>query len=278
MSAAAHLRLPVPRIGLGTWQMERDDRRAAIAALRRGVDLGMTHIDTAEMYGDGEVERIVGEAITGRRDQVFLASKVLPSHADEAGTIAACEASLERLGTDRLDLYMLHWPGPHPLAETFRAFVRLIADGKILRAGISNFDADATAEAVALASPSELACNQVLYHPAERAIEHEVLPICRRHDLPVVAYSPFGSGAFPRATSARGRALDHVATRHAATPRQIALAFVLRHEGVWTIPKSSRVEHVEENAGASAIRLSPQDVAELEAAFPLGPSRGLPVI
>lgn len=278
MPADASTRLPVPRIGLGTWQMERDDRSDALAALRRGLELGMTHVDTAEMYGAGAVERIVGEAIAGRRDEVFLASKVLPSHADRAGTITACEASLKRLGTDRLDLYMLHWPGPHPLAETFAGFERLLADGKILRAGVSNFDAADIASALDVGRPETLACNQVLYHPSQRAIEHEVLPICRRHGIPVVAYSPFGSGSFPEPESPQRRVLEAIARRHGATARQIALAFVLRHDGIWTIPKSSRVEHVEDNAGASAIRLADEDVTELEAAFPLGPPGGLPVI
>jgi diketogulonate reductase-like aldo/keto reductase len=270
--------LPTPRIGLGTWQMERDDRRVAIAALQRGVALGLSHVDTAEMYGDGAVERLVGEAIAGRRDAVFLASKVLPANADYAGTIAACERSLRRLGSDHLDLYMLHWPGHHPLEETFRAFETLLEQGKIRRAGVSNFDARELAAAAALAPPGWLRCNQVLYHPAERAIEHAVMPACREHGIPIVAYSPFGSGRFPSPTSSAGRALEHVAERHGATVRQVALAFVVRAADVWTIPKAATLAHVEDNAAALDLSLTRDDLGALEEAFPVGAPHGLPVI
>lgn len=271
-------KLPIPSVGQGTWQMERDDRREAIAALRRGLDLGLNHIDTAEMYGSGEVERLVGEAIAGRRDEVFLASKVLPSHASYEGTIAACEASLARLGTDRLDLYMLHWPGTHPLEETFRAFAKLLEDGKILRFGVSNFDEKELEAAIAITGPGVLACNQVLYHLQERAIEHVVMPWCQRNDVPVVAYSPFGSGRFPSPASAGGRALAAVAERHETTVYAVALARLAAQSGTWVIPKASRVSHVEDNARARELELTDEDCAELDTAFPRGRRRALPFL
>ena len=263
----------VPVLGQGTWEIERADRAEAVRALRRGVDLGMTHIDTAEMYGSGRAEEIVGEAIRGMRERVFLVSKVLPSNSSYDGTIKACERSLKRLGTEFLDVYLLHWRGGAPLADTFRAFEKLCDDGKIRRWGVSNFDADDLEEAVRIAGKGKIACNQVLYHLGERAIEHSVLPWCEKHGIPVVAYSPFGSGRFPS-----GRALDEVAERIGATPRQVALQFLIHRESVFTIPKAARVAHVEENAGAAAIDLSKEDVARLEAAFPRGAPRGLPMI
>ena len=182
-------------IGQGTWEMERQ-RAASIAALRRGLDLGMTHIDTAEMYGGGKVEELVGEAIAGRRHEVFLVSKVLPEHASRQGTVDACVGSLRRLRTDYLDCYLLHWPSRHPLAGTIAAFEQLVGDGKIKTWGVSNFDEDRVEEAVRLAGPNRVACNQVLYHLGERTIEHYILPTCERHRLAVVAYSPFGQGNF----------------------------------------------------------------------------------
>jgi diketogulonate reductase-like aldo/keto reductase len=177
----------VPVIGIGTWNMERDDPAGAIAAIRRAVDLGMVHIDTAEMYGGGAVETLVGEAIAGVRDQIFLVSKVLPKNASYAGTLRACEASLERLGTDRLDCYLLHWREDLPLAETFRAFETLRTQGKIRAWGVSNFDDDDLTEALAIAGPGKIACNQVLYHLGERTIEHRVIPWCEQHGVAVVA-------------------------------------------------------------------------------------------
>jgi diketogulonate reductase-like aldo/keto reductase len=269
---------PVPVVGQGTWAMERA-RGEAVRALRRGLDLGLTHVDTAEMYGDGAVEELVGEAIAGRRDEVFLVSKVLPGNASYTGTIAACERSLRRLRTDRLDVYVLHWPGRHPIAETVRAFETLARDGKIRAWGVSNFDTDELDAALAAAGPGRIACNQVLYHLEERAIEHDVVPWCRAHDVAVVAYSPFGSGKFPSASSAGGRALAAVAGRHGATPRQVALRFLVRDPLVLTIPKAGRVAHVEENAGADALRLDDADVARLDAAFPRGRRRrGVPTL
>lgn len=189
--------IPVSVIGQGTWYLEQSDRREAIQAVRRGLELGMTHIDTAEMYGSGEVERMVGEGIAGHRPEVFLASKVLPEHASYKGTLRGCEASLKRLRTEYLDLYLLHWAGRYPLAETIRAFEQLVSDGKVRAYGVSNFDPGEIEEAVSIAGPEKIACNQVLYHLRQRAIEHGVIPACEKHGIAVVAYSPFGSGRFP---------------------------------------------------------------------------------
>lgn len=267
----------VPIVGQGTWRMELDPD-AAVVALRRGFDLGMTHVDTAEMYGDGRVEEIVGRALRGRRDEIFLVSKVLPSNASYEGTLRACERSLARLGTDRLDVYLLHWPGRSPFEETARAFERLKRDGKILAYGVSNFDADQLEEAVRIAGPGRIACNQVLYHLGERAIEHRVLPRCAALGVALVAYSPLGQGAFPDPRSAGGRVLAEIARAHGAVPPQVALAFLLRDPNVFVIPKASRVEHVEENAGAAGVRLTPQEVARIDRAFPRGRPRPLPML
>ena len=263
----------VPVIGQGTWQMEGDDRAACIASLRAGLDAGMTHIDTAELYGSGRVEsEIVAPAIQGRRDQVFLVSKVLPSNASYAGTLAACEGSLRRLGTDRLDVYLLHWPGPHPLAETIRAFEKLVADGKVRFFGVSNFDAHELEEAVRLAGPRRIACNQVLYHLKERAIEHAVIPACEQHEIAVVAYSPFGSGDFP----AKNRILSDIARAHAVTPYAVALRFLCRRESTFAIPKTTSADHA--RANAAELQLSKDELAQLDAAFPRGRARGLPTL
>jgi diketogulonate reductase-like aldo/keto reductase len=255
--------------------MERDERADAIAALRRGLDLGLTHVDTAEMYGSGAVEEVVGEAISGRRDEVFLVSKVLPGNASYEGTVRACEASLRRLRTDRLDAYLLHWRGPHPLAETFRAFEGLRDAGKIRAFGVSNFDAADIEEAAAIALP---ACNQVLYHLNERAIEHDVIAACERRGIAVVGYSPFGSGSFPSSRTAGGRVLAEIAAARGASPRSVALAFLVRRPSLFTIPKSAREAHVAENAAALDLVLSADEVARIERAFPLGRRGPLPVI
>lgn len=269
----------IPPIGQGTWNIERSDRREAVAALRRGLDLGLSHIDTAEMYGSGRSEEIVGEAIAGRRDAVFLVSKVLPHNASRKGAIAACEASLRRLGTDHLDSYLLHWRGSHPLAETFAAFQTLREQGKILSWGVSNLDVGDLEEAFAVAGPGVIACNQVLYHLRERAIEHAVIPWCERHGVAVTAYSPFGQDDFPEAGSAGGRVLAAVGQANGASPRQVALAFLTRRSSVLAIPKASRVSHVEDNAGALGLRLSDDEIARIEAAFPRGPKpRSLPML
>lgn len=269
----------VPVVGQGTWNMEGDDRREAVAALRRGIDLGLTHVDTAEMYGDGRVEEIVGEAIAGRRGEVFLASKVLPSNASRRGTVAACERSLARLGTDHLDLYLLHWPGDHPLADTFAAFEELAAAGKIRAWGVSNFDEEELAEALRLGGRGRLACDQVLYHLEERAIEHAVMPFCEAEGIAVVAYSPFGSGRFPRASSRGGRVLAEIAAAHRVSPRAVALAFLLRGPGVFAIPKAARPEHVADNAAAGDLELAAEEVAAIDQAFPRGRRRrGVPTL
>ncbi len=260
----------VPSIGQGSWYSEQGDRREAIAAFRRGLDLGLTHIDTAEMYGDGRSEALIGEAIEGRRDEVFLVSKVLPHNASRQGVRAACERSLKHLGTDRLDCYLLHWRGPHPLEETFAAFEALKREGKILSWGVSNFDEDDLDEALAAAGLGRVACNQVLYHLRERAIEHAVIPWCEENGVAVVAYSPFGHDDFPAAGSAQDKVLAEIAASHGATPRQVALAFLTRRQSVFAIPKAGRVAHVEDNAGALNLALTEAEIARIEAAFPRG--------
>ena len=272
-------RREVPIIGQGTWYIDAAHRASAIAALRRGLDLGMTHIDTAEMYGDGAAEKIVGEAIAGRRDEVFLVSKVVPQHATRNGTIAACEKSLARLKTGHIDCYLLHWPGSHPLEETIAGFETLKAAGKIASWGVSNFDVDGLEEILLIAGDGAMACNQVLYHLQERAIEHAVLPWCERHNVAVVGYSPFGHGAFPGPRTAGGRMLQEIAQAHGATPRQVALRFLVRLPGTFTIPKASSVEHAEDNAGAAGLHLTPAEIARIDAAFPRGPAgRSLPML
>src|SRR5689334_2922520 len=233
----------VPVIGQGTWYIDNAQRAAAVAALRRGLDLGMTHIDTAEMYGNGAAESVVGEAIAGRRDEVFLVSKVVPQHASRKGTIAACETSLRHLRTDRLDCYLLHWPGSHPLQETISAFASLKAEGKIRAWGVSNFDVDELEQALAVAGAGAIACNQVLYHLQERAIEHAVLPWCETHDVALVGYSPFGHDAFPSPHSKGGRVLEEIAATHGATARLVGLAFLARVATLVTISKASYPAH-----------------------------------
>jgi diketogulonate reductase-like aldo/keto reductase len=266
-------------IGEGTWYIDHGDQASAIAALRRGLDLGMNHIDTAEMYGAGAAERLIGKAIAHRRDEVFLVSKVLPQNASRLGTRMACERSLTHLKTDRLDCYLLHWRGPHPLEETFAAFEALRDEGKILSYGVSNFDVPDLAAAREIAGDGSVACNQVLYHLRERAIEHAVLPWCEQHGLAVTAYSPFGHDDFPSSRTAGGRVLAEIAQAHGSTPRQVALAFLTRRSSVFAIPKASSVAHVEENAGASGMGLSNLEIDRIDAAFPLGVRRrGLPML
>lgn len=263
-------------IGQGTWQMDGRDDAGAIAALRRGIGLGMTHVDTAEMYG--EAEPLVAKAIEGRRDEVFLVSKVLPSNASRAGTIKACERSLARLKTDRLDCYLLHWRGSYPLEDTFAAFEELKQAGKILSWGVSNFDADDLDEAVGIAGEGKIACNQVLYHVQERAIEHAVIPWCEAHKVAVVAYSPFGQGDFPSPSSAGGRVLHAIADARGATPRQVALAFLTRLPAVFAIPKASKAEHAADNAAAGDLVLTAEEIDRIDKAFPLGRRKSLPMI
>jgi diketogulonate reductase-like aldo/keto reductase len=264
-------------IGQGTWYIDRGDRNSAVAALRRGIDLGMTHIDTAEMYGEAEL--VIADAIAGRRDEVFLVSKVLPSNASRRGTITACERSLKRLKTDRLDCYLLHWRGSYALSETVAAFDDLIRAGKIRSWGVSNFDADDLDELLDVAGPGKIACNQVLYHLKERAIEHAVIPWCERHGVAVVAYSPFGHNDFPAPRSKAGDLLETIARAHGASARQVALAFLTRTTSVFTIPKASTAEHAADNAAVGSLTLSEDQIAALDKAFPRGPKpHSLPML
>ena len=257
-------------IGQGTWYLDDGHRGSAIAALRRGLDLGLTHLDTAEMYGSGAAEELVAEAIDGRRDDVFLVSKVLPQNASRNGTIAACDRSLARMATDRLDCYLLHWRGRHPLEETIAAFEQLKRTGKILSWGVSNFDVPDLEEALSVAGEGNLVCNQVLYHLEERAIEHGVIPWCEKHGVAVVAYSPFGHGHFPGPRTAGGRALNRIAVDHGATVRQVALCFLTRQTSLFAVPKASSLEHVAENAGAANLDLSQAEIERIDEAFPCG--------
>jgi diketogulonate reductase-like aldo/keto reductase len=264
-------------IGQGTWYSPNDDRTAAIDALRCGIDCGMTHIDTAEMYLSGEAETWVGQAIRGHREEVFLVSKVLPQNATRRGTIEACERSLTRLGTDRLDSYLLHWRGSIPLEETLQALEKLRSDGKILFWGVSNFDIQDICEARAIVHKAKAfnqgypVCDQVLYNLKERAIEHAVIPFCEQHQIAVVAYSPFGHGDFPDLNTAGGRVLKKIAKEHGATPRQVALRFLMRWRSVFTIVKAANPAHTTENGRAGNLRLSEAEIAQIDRAFPLGP-------
>ncbi|MEH6721182.1 MAG: aldo/keto reductase [Aurantimonas endophytica] len=255
----------VPVLGQGTWMMgdEPGRRDAEIAALREGIELGMTLLDTAEIYGNGRSEQLVAEAIDGRRDEIFLVSKVAPGNASRQGTIRACEASLRRLGTDRLDLYLLHWRGSVPLAETVAALETLKESGKILRWGVSNFDVD-DMEELAAAGGAAVQTDQVLYNPSERGIEYDLLPMLTEQGVPVMAYSPIGQGG----DLLEDAALTRIAERHGATPARVALAFVLRQPGIIAIPKASSVDHVRDNAAALELTLDAKDMAELDAAFP----------
>jgi diketogulonate reductase-like aldo/keto reductase len=266
-------------IGQGTWYDENEDPASAIAALRLGLDRGMRHIDTAEMYGSGAAEELIGQAIAGQRDEVFLVSKVLPQNAGRRTTIKACEKSLLRLKTNRLDCYLLHWRGRHPLEETVAAFEQLRDEGKILSWGVSNFDVDDLEEIWGIAGKGLLACNQVLYHLQERAIEHAVIPWCQKHKVAVVGYSPLGHGAFPAPHSPGERVLHEIAELQHATPRQVALQFLVRCPGLFAIPKASTPEHAAENAGAGDFQLSAADITRIDKAFPLGPRpAGLPML
>ena len=254
----------VPALGQGTWMMGESAARRPdeVRALQTGLDLGLTLIDTAEMYANGGAEEVTGEAIAGRRDAVFLVSKVLPSHASRAAAIAACEQSLKRLGTDRLDLYLLHWRGGTALEETIAGFAALQAAGKIRHWGVSNFDADDMEELLA-AGGGAVAANQVLYNLTRRGIEYDLLPWSAKHKVPVMAYSPIEQGRL-----ASHRELLRIGQTHGATPAQIALAFVLSRPGVIAIPKSGKAAHVRDNAGAAGIELTPADLKALDAAFP----------
>jgi diketogulonate reductase-like aldo/keto reductase len=255
----------VPVIGQGTWKLHGKE---AVEALRLGLELGLTHIDTAELYG---TEEMVAEAIEGRRDEVFLVSKVLPSNASRRGTVRACEQSLQRLRTDRLDCYLLHWSGSHPLEDTIAGFEELKASGKIRSCGVSNFDEDQLEDALRIAGPGRIACDQVLYNLAERHAEARVLPKCRKLGVALVGYSPFHE--LPE-----GGELAAVARELRATPRQVALAFLTRLPNTFAIPKASRIAHVRENAGAATLTLTENQIARLDRAYPVHVRRELPII
>lgn len=262
----------VAAIGQGTWDLPESGarRQDAIRALRRGVELGMTHIDTAEMYGGGRVEEILGEAIAGiPREKLFLTSKVLPSNASYKGTIAACDRSLSRANVDYFDLYLLHWPSSFALEETMRALEALVQQGKTRFIGVSNFDVDEVREAQSYLSSEPLACDQILYHLKERGAEARLIPYCREQRIAVVGYTPFGRGRFPRKEAEPDGLIGRMASKYGKTPRQIILNFLTREPNVFAIPKASRIEHVEENAGAVGWQLDAEDVAALDAAFPV---------
>ena len=261
----------VPAFGQGTWHMGDDRRRAAeeVAAVKLGIDLGMTLIDTAEMYGSGGAEEIVADAAQGQRDRLFIVSKVLPSNASQKGVIEACERSLRRLKTDRIDLYLLHWRGSVPLAETLAGFARLQRDGKVRHHGVSNFDLDDMQEWAALAGGDSVAANQILYNLSRRGPEWELIPWCRERRIAIMAYTPLGQGRM-----LQHKALAEIAARHGATAAQVALAWLLKQDGTMVIPKATRQEHVRENRGALDLRLTADDLAALDRAFPppKGPS------
>ena len=254
----------VPALGQGTWHMGDDRRRAAeeAAALTLGIDLGLTLIDTAEMYGSGGAEEVVAEAAKGQRDRLFIVSKVLPYNASQKGVVEACERSLRRLKTDRIDLYLLHWRGSVPLAETLAGFVRLQRDGKIRHHGVSNFDLDDMQEWVGLAGGEDVAANQILYNLSSRGPEWELIPWCRERRIAIMAYTPLGQGRM-----LQHKALAEIAGRHGATAAQVALAWLLSKDGTMVIPKATRPEHVRENRGALDLRLAADDLAALDRAF-----------
>jgi len=255
--------IKVPVVGQGTWKMGRE----GLEALRRGIELGMTHVDTAEMYTGSE--EVVADAIRDRRNEIFLVSKVLPSNAAYKATLRACDASLKRLKTDYLDVYLLHWwSGADPIAETMRAMEELVAAGKIRHVGVSNLDIPHLKQAQKALTGARIVCNQVLYHLRSRGIEHELIPYCESQDIAVVGYSPFGQGDFPAANSKQGRALEKIASRHGKTPRQVALNFLARRKSVFVIPKASHPDHVRENAGATGWKLDEEDLQLIEGAFP----------
>ena len=271
------VRLPsgerVPALGQGTWNMgdKKRERAHELAALRLGLDLGITLIDTAEMYGDGNAEELIAEAIEGRREEVFLVSKVLPQNATHRGTIKACEGSLRRLKTDRLDLYLLHWREKLPLEGTLSGFERLLQDGKIRYWGVSNFDVADMEELEELSGGSEVTTNQVLYNLTRRGIEFDLMPWCRERNVPIRAYSPIEQGRLLKKA-----ALKKIASRHGVHPSQLALAWVLRHDDVIAIPKAANPEHVQDNFRALDLRLSKHDFLELDEAFP-PPTKKVPL-
>lgn len=263
----------VPIIGQGTWMIDGDPETEsrAIHTLRLGLDLGLSHIDTAEMYGEGHVEELVGEAITGRRDEIFLVSKVLPANASYDGTLKACERSLKRLKTDWLDLYLLHWRGSYPLSETMRAMEKLVAEGLVKYIGVSNFDVEDLMEAEQVLQNEQIACNQVLYNLRDRGIEPRLLPYCSKKRIAVVGYAPFGHGNFPSPSSREGKLLIEIGRRHNRTPKQVALNYLTRHPSTFTIPKTTRSERVKENSGGVGWQLTEDEANEIDRAFPVPP-------
>ncbi len=259
---------------MGTWMIEgrsSDAERRAIEALRLGLDLGMNHIDTAEMYGNGRVEELVAEAVAGRRDQVFLVSKVLPSNASYERTLKACERSLKRLKTDFIDLYLIHWPSSqYPVKETMRAMEKLVDEGMIKFIGVSNFGLDQLREAQHALTKHRIACNQVLYHLAYRGIERDLLPYCAENGIAIVGYSPFGHGNFPSAQSRGGKVLAEIAKKQSRTVRQVALNFLTRHPSLFTIPKTGNADHLREISDAVGNwELTDEDIAAIDSNFPL---------
>ena len=262
--------IEIPVLGQGTWMIEGDQlqERKAIEALRLGIDLGLNHIDTAEMYGDGRAEELVGEAISTRRSEVFLVSKVLPQNASYKGTLKACERSLKRLKTEWLDLYLLHWQGQYPIKETMRAMETLADQGKIRFIGVSNFDLDQIKEAEQALNHHRLLCNQVLYHLGDRGIERHLIPYCSAQEISVVAYSPFGHSDFPSLHSKGGKILSEIASSRGRTIRQIILNFLTRNPAVFTIPKASKTQHVHENSGSTDWDLLKEDIEIIDQAFP----------
>jgi diketogulonate reductase-like aldo/keto reductase len=262
----------VPIIGQGTWMLEGNNKYTksrAIETLKLGLDLGMTHIDTAEMYDNGHTEELVAQAIAERRDEVFLVSKVLPSNASYEGTLKACKRSLKRLNTDWLDLYLLHWPSSYPITETMRAMEKLVDDGLIKYIGVSNFDIEELKEAEQALKNEKMACNQVLYHLGNRGIERRLLPYCTEKSIAIVGYSPFGHGNFPSRQSAKGKILEEIAKLHNSTARQVALNFLTHHDNIFTIPKTSRLERVKENSEGVDWKLTENDIMTIEKAFPV---------
>ncbi len=255
----------LPVLGIGTWRMgeRRQDRAAEVAAIRLALDLGVTLIDTAEMYGEGGAEEVIAEAVKGKRDGLFIVSKVYPHNASRAGVTAACERSLKRLKTDRIDLYLLHWPGSHPIAETVAAFQQLVAAGKIRHWGVSNFDLDEMQEVWGLKGGAGCAVNQVLYNLTRRGIEFDLMPACRKRAMPIMAYSPLEQGRLTHRS-----VLEAIGRRHGASAYQVALAWTLRQDGVISIPKAVRPGHLRENIKALDIKLTKEDLAELDRAFP----------
>jgi diketogulonate reductase-like aldo/keto reductase len=267
-------KIDIAVIGQGTWMIEgtnhRDTYNLAIESLQLGLDLGMNHIDTAEMYGNGMVEEIVGQAIAGRRDEVFLVSKVLPSNASYYDTLRACERSLKRLKTDWLDMYLLHWPSTnHPIYETMRAMETLVKEGLVKFIGVSNFDLEHLKEAERVLQNERIACNQVMYNLNSRGIEKSLLPYCNRKGISVVGYAPFGHGNFPSSNSDGGQVLVKNAERHQKTPHQVVLNFIVNHINIFTIPKTSRPQRVKENSDSVGWNLTKDDIVDINRVFPV---------